>query len=214
MSGISWAFPVLIACAIALTAGYFFGRRKNVLLMKQYASALEGALKPGDQTYTWVGGYIGFRAEYKVKSELVKRVKATLHLKPRMSLLYYPIALVTMRHDKLYLVVEVGKKVSGEGHLIRKGHYRVIPPGIANVERFRKREVALGNVQFELLSLDITGEKQLLAWAQGLKIDFDRVKHLSFTSSTDVIYAFVDPAADLIPVLCAGMLEFAGKVTK
>lgn len=214
MSATSWAFPILIACAITLTAGYFFGRRKNVLLMKQYARALEGALKPSDQLYTWVGGYIGFRAEYKVKSELVKTVKATLHLKPRMSLLYYPFALLTMRHDKLYLVVQVGKKVSGEGHLIRKGHYRLIPPGIEHVERFRKRQVALGDVPFELLSLDTTGEKQLLSWAQGLKVDFNRVKHLSYTSSTDVIYAFVDPAVDLIPVLCAGMLEFAGTVAK
>ena len=62
MNVTSWAFPVMIACAIALTAGYFFGRRKNVLLMKQYASALEGALKPvylGGRIHRLQGGLQG-----------------------------------------------------------------------------------------------------------------------------------------------------------
>ena len=214
MSATSWAFPILIACAITLTAGYFFGRRKNVLLMKQYASALEGALKPSDQQYTWVGGYIGFRADYKVKSELVKRVKATLHLLPRMSFLYYPIALRTMRHDKLYVVVEVAKSLAGEAHLIKKGHYRVFPPGIDHVEKLRKSEVALGDTKFELLSQDARGEKLLLSWARELKVDFSKVKHLSFTSSTNVIYAFVEPSTDLIPVLLRAMAAFAPTVVK
>jgi len=214
MSVTSWAFPVLIACALGISAGYFLGRRKNLLLMKQYAAAIEGALKPSDQQYTWVGGYIGFRADYKVKSELVKRVKATLHLLPRLSLLYYPVALLTMRHDKLYVVVEVAKSLAGEAHLIKKGHYRFLPPGIDHVEKFRKSEVALGDTKFELLSQDARGEKLLLSWARELKVDFSKVKHLSFTSSTNVIYAFVEPSTDLIPVLLRAMLLFAPTVVK
>lgn len=214
MSITSWVFPIAIAFALAVSAGYFLGRRKNALLMKQYAAAIEGALKPSDQQYTWVGGYIGFRADYKVKSELVKRVKATLHLLPRLSLLYYPIALLTMRHDKLYIVVEVAKSLTGEAHLIKKGHYRLFPPGIDHVERFRQSEVTLGDTAFELLCQDAKGERQLFSWARELKVDFNRVKHLSFTSSTNVIYAFVEPSTDLIPVLLKAMPELAPTVVK
>jgi hypothetical protein len=214
MSVTSWLFPLLIILALVATAQYFLGRRKNLILMQEYANAIEHALKPSDKTYTWVGGYIGFKAEYKVKQEVVNTVKATLHLKPRLSLFYYPIAKLTMRHDKLYVVMETSKDVAGEAHLIQKGQYRIIPPGIEHVEKFHKRDVKLGDRDFEMLYQDGKGERQLLSWAQSLKVDFKRIKHLSFTSSTNVVYAFIEPSSDLIPVLFAAMPDLAGAVVK
>jgi hypothetical protein len=214
MSVTSWLFPLLIIFAIVVAVGYFFGRRKNVILMRQYARAIEAALKPTDQQYTWIGGYIGFKGEYKVKQETVKEVKATLHLKPRHSLLYYPIAKLTMRHDKLYIVMETSKSVDGEAHLIQKGYYRMLGPGIEDKGRFHKKYVKLGDRDFELLYQDRKGEAQLLPWAQSLKVDFRRIKHLSFTSSTNVIYAFINPSVDLITTLFTKMLDLPEKVTK
>jgi len=214
MSVTSWLFPLLIALAIVTTAQYFLGRRKNLILMREYADAIEHALKPIDKTYTWVGGYIGFKAEYKVKQEVVKTVKATLHLKPRLSLFYYPIAKLTMRHDKLYVVMETSKDIASEAHLIQKGMYRMIPPGIEHVEKFHKKDVKLGDRDFEMLYQDGKGERQLLPWAQSLKVDFKRIKHLSFTSSTNVIYAFIEPSSDLIPILFAKMPDLAAMVVK
>jgi hypothetical protein len=214
MSVTSWLFPLLIILALVATAQYFLGRRKNLILMQEYANAIEHALKPSDKTYTWVGGYIGFKAEYKVKQEMVNTVKATLHLKPRLSLFYYPIAKLTMRHDKLYIVMETSKSVDGEAHLIQKGQYRIIPPGIEHVEKFHKRYVKLGDREFEILYQDGKGERQLFSWAQSLKVDFRRIKHLSFTSSTNVIYAFIDPSVDLITTLFTKMLDLPEKVTK
>jgi len=214
MSVTSWLFPLLVALAIVATVQYFLGRRKNLILMREYANVLEHALKPSDKTYTWVGGYIGFKAEYKVKQEVVKTVKATLHLKPRLSLFYYPIAKLTMRHDKLYVVMETSKDIAGEAHLIQKGQYRIVPPGIEHVEKFHKKDVKLGDRDFEMLYQDGKGERQLLSWAQSLKVDFKGIKHLSFTSSTNVIYAFIEPSSDLIPVLLGGMPDLAATVVK
>jgi len=214
MSVTSWLFPLLVILAIVATAQYFLGRRKNSILMQEYANAIEHALKPIDKTYTWVGGYIGFKAEYKVKQEVVKTVKATLHLKPRLSLFYYPIAKLTMRHDKLYVVMEISKDIAGEAHLIQKGMYRMIPPGIKDVEKFHKKDVRLGDRDFEMLYQDGKGERQLLPWAQSLKVDFKGIKHLSFTSSTNVIYAFIEPSSDLIPVLLGEMPDLAATVVK
>jgi len=214
MSVTSWLFPLLVALAIVATVQYFLGRRKNLILMREYANVIEHALKPIDETYTWVGGYIGFKAEYKVKQEVVKTVKATLHLKPRLSLFYYPIAKLTMRHDKLYVVMETSKAIAGEAHLIQKGMYRMIPPGIEHVEKFHKKDVKLGDRDFEMLYQDGKGERRLLPWAQSLKVDFKGIKHLSFTSSTNVIYAFIEPSSDLIPVLLGGMPDLAATVVK
>jgi hypothetical protein len=199
MDGTAWILPVLIVLALATTASYFFGRRQNAALMTLYAHACEQALKPLDQKYTWIGGYIGFKAEYKVKDEVVKQVKATLQLKPRMSLLYYPVVRFTMRHDKLFIVFECKQSLPGEAHLIRKGQYRFVPAGIDHVEQFKKRDVTVGGEEFELLSLDSRGEKELLQWAENIcGYNGSLIKHLSFTSSTNVVYAYIDPTVELI----------------
>ncbi len=215
MDSSSWILPVVIIVALVVTASYFFGRRENATLMRMCAAATEKVLKPLDQSYTWVGGYIGYKAQYKVKDDIIKVVRATLHLKPRMSLLYYPVARFTMRHDKLYIVFECKRSLPGEGHLIKKGQYRLIPPGIEHVEQFRKRDVTVGGVEFELLSLDSRGEKELLHWAEQLRAeDYSRVKHLSFTSSTNVIYAYIDPGEELIAAVLRTAPAFAKTVAR
>ncbi len=195
----TWVLPVVIAVALLTTGAYFVGRRKNASLMKVYGDVCEKELKPVDQQYTWVGGYIGFRADYKMKDEIVKAVKVTLHLKPRMSLLYYPVARFTMPHDKLFVVIESKRGLPGEAHLIQKGQYRFVPAGIDHIEQFRRRDVVLGGVEFELLYLDARGEKALLGWAESVKADdYSMIKHLSFTSSTNVVYARLEPEERLI----------------
>lgn len=214
MSITSWVFPVLVTFAVVLMVFYFLGRRKNLVLMQRYADAMEATLKPTDKQYTWSGGYLGFKAEYKGAWGVVKKIKPTLQLMPRLSLLYYPVSLLTMRHDKLFVVMESSRNLDNEAHLIKKGHYRLVPPGIKDVENFRKKEVKLGDTDFELLYRDSKGERQFFSWAGGLKVDFNRVKHLSFTSSTNVIYAFVEPSTDLIPVLLKAMPELAPTIVK
>lgn len=103
---------------------------------------------------------------------------------------------------------------AGEAHLIQKGQYRIIPPGIEHVEKFHKKDVKLGTTNFEMLYQDGKGERQFLPWAQSLKVDFKRIRHLSFTSSTNVVHVFVEPSSDLIPVLLARMPDLAGTVIK
>ena len=209
----SWVFPVLVISALVVAIAYFLGRRNNLILMKRYANVLENALKPDDQQYTWLGGYIGFKAEYKGKWGVVNKVRPTLHLKPRLSLLYYPIALLTMRHDKLYIVMETSREIEGEAHLIQKGYYR-IGPNIENEGKFRRTDANLGGKNFELLYQKQKEGERLLGWAQGLMIDFNRVKHHSFTSSTSVLYAFIEPTDDLITTLLKKMPALAQAVVK
>lgn len=211
----TWALPVVVVVALFIATTYFMGRRHNVVLMRIYAQSLEKALRPVDQKYTWIGGYVGYRAEYKVKDDYIKMVKASLHLLPRMSLLYRPIARFTMRHDKLYLVFECKQSLPGEAHLIKKGQYRFVPAGIDREEQFRRRDVTLGGVEFELLYLDSRGEKELLRWAESLQVaDYSRVKHLSFTSSTNVTYAYVDPDEEMIAAVARTAPEFVRAIAK
>jgi len=215
MDSIPWLLPVVVAFAVAATASYFFGRKANASLMTYYAAVLEKALKPVDQNYTWIGGYVGYRAEYKVRDEYVKMVKAALHLKPRVSMLYYPIARFTMPHDKLYLVFECKQSLPGEAHLIRKGQYRFVPAGIDHIEQFRRKWVTLGAAEFELLYLDARGERELLRWAESIKADdYAMINHLSFTSSTNVVYAYVRPDEKLIESIARTVPQLVKSLAK
>lgn len=211
----SWILPLIIVAALGTTAAYFVGRRQNVMLMKVYAGMAEMALKPADQTYTWLGGYLGFRADYQMKDEFIKLIKVTLHLKPRMSIMYLPVSRFTMPRDKMYVVIESKKHLPGEAHLIQKGQYRFIPAGIDRIEQFRREPVILGGVEFELLYLDAKGQKALLGWAESIKADdYSMIKHLSFTSSTNVVYARIEPGESLIPSVLRTGEEFTRSLGK
>jgi len=211
----SWVFPVLIAAALATTAAYFVGRRNNVALMKLYAGVSEQSIKPADQVYTWLGGYLGFRADYQMKDEFIKQIKVTLHLKPRMSIMYLPVSRFTMPRDKMYMVIECKKHLPGEAHLIQKGQYRFIPAGIDRIEQFKREPVILGGVEFELLYLDAKGQKAIRGWAEAVKAeDYSMVKHLSFTSSTNVVYARFEPTESLIPSIIRTGQEFTRSLGK
>jgi hypothetical protein len=151
MNTSSLILPLIIIAALGTTVAYFLGRRQNVMLMKLYAGVMEEALRPADQKYTWIGGYLGYRADYVLKDDVVKGIKATLHLKPRMSIMYLPVSRFTMPHDKLYVVIESKKGLPGEAHLIKKGQYRFVPAGIDRIEQFHRKEIAVGGVEFQVL---------------------------------------------------------------
>jgi len=211
----SWILPLIIVAALGVSVSYFLGRRQNVTLMRLYAGVVEAALKPADQMYTWIGGYLGFRGDYQMKDEVIKVIKVTLHLKPRMSIMYLPVSRFTMPRDKMYIVIESKKHLPGEAHLIQKGQYRFIPAGIDRIEQFRREAVILGGVEFELLYLDAKGQKALCGWAESIKADdYSMIKHLSFTSSTNVVYARIEPGESLIPPILRTGQEFTRSIAK
>lgn len=211
----SWVLPAIIVLAIGTTMAYFFGRRQNVTLMKLYAAVMETAVKPLDQQYTWIGGYLGYRADYQMKDDVMKAIKVTLHLKPRMSIFYLPVSRFTMPRDRMYVVIESKKGLPGEAHLIRKGQYRFIPAGIDRIEQFRRIQVMLGGVEFQMLSLDSRGEKAILNWAEAIKADnYAMINHLSFTASTNVVYAKFEPDETLIPQVLRTGQEFTRSLVK
>ena len=61
----------------------------------------------------------------------------------------------------MYVVIESKKHLPGEAHLIQKGRYRFIPAGIDRIEQFRREQVILGGVEFQLLYLDAKGQALL-----------------------------------------------------
>ncbi len=128
-------FWILLITTIFLIASFYWGIRKNTRLAKSVAEKLEKTLKPLNQTYTWLGGSIGFAGEYEVIG--FKKVYVNLRLIPRQSVLWLPISLTLGRRDSLQLLFYLNFPVKQEFHIIKKGFFM---PKIYNIENLKKIE--------------------------------------------------------------------------
>jgi len=119
-------------------------------MMQHYLRSIEEIVNPKDKEYIWIGGYVGFRAYYKVRENNIDKFEYTLTLLPRQSILYFPISKLINRHDKIYLVIHPYSKIKREAHLIQKGYYR-IKPKIEDEEMLKKEIIEVNGKKYEAL---------------------------------------------------------------
>jgi hypothetical protein len=144
-------FYLFVVTTILLTVGYFQGRRRNRKIFLDAFQALVDTVNPDDQTYTTIGGVVGYHANLLLKRKgPVSRVDATITLLPRQSWLYLPISLLTMRFDRLFVTIHLKSDVPGEGHLIERSYSRFRGPKSANEARLEKETVRWGKLDFIL----------------------------------------------------------------
>ncbi len=203
---------VIIFMAGIATLQYFRGRKLNLLLMQHYIRAIKDVVKPEDETYTWLGGYIGFRAEYKVNRDNLRKLEYTLTLLPRHSLLYFPVSLVTARHDKLYLVFKPFAQIKREAHLIQKGYYR-IGPNIENEDLLQKEEINIGGKKYEALFEKRRDVEKLKSLLESLSKP-QNVKHVALTPKTNVFYVLMKPEPETIEDDVKKLVEFVNREIK
>jgi len=199
-------FAILVIFAGVATLQFFYGRKLNLVLMKSVAETLEDVVKPKDQLYTWLGGYIGFKAEYDVDDAIVEKIEATLTLLPRQSIMYLPVSKVTLGGDRLFLVVRSRHALKGDVHAIRKGTYR-LSKAIDNEIEYLKEDVAVDGTEFRVYYKKKRDKDRLLKYLSGLPVD--KVKHVSVTPSTRVVYAFVVPEKRVIEEVIPKMVQIA-----
>ncbi len=102
---------ILTAAVIAtllLIAGFAWGQRVNLRFAHEVATLLETLAEPEEVEYLWLGGVLGFRAEYRQAQHLEGHTLAvTLLMLPRHAFLYWPIAWLRQRGDRLLLTLPV-----------------------------------------------------------------------------------------------------------
>ena len=189
-------FAIIFVLAGISVIQYYRGRKLNLLLMEHYIKAVKDVIKPEDETYTWLGGYIGFRAEYKVNRDNIRKFEFTLTLLPRHSILYFPISLLTSRHDKLYIVIRPFAQIKREAHLIQKGYYR-LKPDIENEAFLQKETVEIAGKKYEALYEKKRDIENLKEFIESLSNPHN-VKHVSLTPKTNVFYVLMKPEPDTI----------------
>ncbi|WP_054841519.1 hypothetical protein [Thermococcus peptonophilus] len=175
---------------------YYRGRKMNLILMEHYIRMIKDVVKPEDENYTWLGGYIGFRAEYKVNRDNIRKFEYTLTLLPRHSILYFPISLVTSRHDKLFIVVKPFAQIKREAHLIQKGYYR-LRPDIENVELLQREEIEIAGKKYEALFEKKRDVEKLKSFVESFSKP-ENIKHVALTPKTNVFYVQMRPEPDTI----------------
>ncbi len=189
-------FTIIFVLAGISVIQYYRGRKLNLLLMEHYIRAVKEIVKPEDENYTWLGGYIGFRAEYKVNRDNIRKFEYTLTLLPRHSILYFPISLLTSRHDKLYFVIRPFAEIRREAHLIQKGYYR-LKPDIENEPLLQKETIEIAGKEYEALFEKKRDIENLRELVENLSKPHN-VKHLSLTPKTNVFYVLMKPEPDTI----------------
>lgn len=118
-------FGVLLLFSILLVMAYYRGGKKNLRILKATAGMLEETLRPADKTYTWLGGTIGFRAEYRVSG--FEKVEALVTVLPRQSLLYMPFALLRGSSDRLEIIFFLKNSIDSELHIIKQSELKQAP---------------------------------------------------------------------------------------
>ncbi|ACJ16397.1 hypothetical membrane protein, conserved [Thermococcus onnurineus NA1] len=202
----------IMALAAVSSIQFFKGRKLNLQIMQHYLRSIEDVVKPEDKDYVWLGGYIGFRAYYKVNRDNIRKFEYTLTLLPRQSILYFPIALLTSRHDKLYIVIKPESKIKREAHLIQKGYYR-IKPKIEDEELLQKEIVEIAGTKYEAL-YEKRRDVELLKYLVENLSKPTNVKHISLTPKTNVFYVLMKPEPDTIEDDIKKIVEFAKEKLK
>jgi len=189
---IVFIFVLMVLAAIA-SMQFYRGRKMNVKLMEDSLAIIQRVIQPKDKNYTWLGGYVGYRAYYKVQKDNIEELNITVTLVPRQSAFYYPIALITSRMDKIYVVAYPYTKIEREAHLIQEKYYH-LRPHIDNEPILQKDRVIVKangeEVHFNTLFEKIGDVKKLRKFVEGLS-NPKEVKHVSLTPSTNVFYVFM-----------------------
>jgi len=144
-------FYLFIAFSLLLGYGYFWGKKVNFRLFRSAFNDLVDVVKPVDQTFTNIGGLIGYHANLVPrKSDPVEKVEATITFLPRHSWLWLPVSKLIRKYDRLFITMHLKSPPAGEGHLIETGYAGFRGPKITNAEHLRQEQVKWGSGDYRL----------------------------------------------------------------
>jgi hypothetical protein len=186
------------------------GRKLNVALMKTYIRGFEDKLKLVDKTYVYLGGYLGFKAEYDLQNKLSKRIEMTLTLIPRQSVFYLPITFLTRKTDRLYIVIRPDFKIHIDAHIVKK-HFYLLGLDIDEEPELEKKDLTLKGVGFVTLYRR-KGDVDKLREFVNKCIPSERLFHIALVNKTNVFYCLMRPDPLKTPEEIRKLVDYLPKV--
>jgi hypothetical protein len=186
-------FFLFIAFSGLLVLGFYWGRKANQRIALSALEDLVAVVKPDDQTFTNIGGVVGYHANLFIKKKSqVQQVDATITLLSRHAWLYFPISKLIMRHDRLFITVYLRDKFLEEGHLIEKGYSRFRGPKIANAQRLSVEDFRWGAKDFLLYYHSMKMRESLVHLAEQ-KGDPGSIRHIAMVPEQKKGFVFMIP---------------------
>ncbi|MCX7634971.1 MAG: hypothetical protein N2Z74_04420 [Syntrophales bacterium] len=186
-------FYLFIAFSALLGFGYFWGRRVNTRLFRSAFEDLVAAVQPVDQTFTNIGGLIGYHAVLHLpKKHPVERVDATITFLPRHAWLWMPVSKILRRYDRLFVTIHLRRPPVAEGHLIEKGYARFRGPKITNAERLGKEPIRWGGYDFIAYFSDEAMRRKLAKFVE-TNPDPGIVRHIALVPEQKRGFIFMIP---------------------
>ncbi len=202
-------FVIMILAAVS-SMQFYRGRKVNITLMEKSIKAITNVVNSKEKDFTWLGGYVGYRAYFKVQRDNIEEFDFTVTLIPRQSAFYYPIARLTTRHDRIYLVIYPYSKIVYETHLIQESYYH-LKPKIENEPVLKKEDIYVEKdgkrIKFNALFENGQELEKLKKLLERLSKPSE-VKHLSLTPSTNVVYVFMKLNVDTLEKDAKQIVEF------
>ncbi len=182
---------LILVLALAATLGYFRGRKKNKWIAGWIADECENVLRPKHTEYTNIGGTIGYNFTYSLHPPY-KEAKGTFTLLPRQSLLYLPLSLLLVRHDRFYLHIYASKKLLAEGHIVREDYFRRMRVPISGIESMIRETAVHDSRRYVLLYTKKVIEAPLKKVLASMK-EPENLLHFCSYRDTKVFFIFMNP---------------------
>lgn len=184
-----YALIAIIVLAIAASAQYFLGTRKNRFLTSRMSGALEELLKPSNTNYVNIGGSIGYNFAYSLTGDWTK-AKGTMTLNARHSLLYLPFSLLLGVRDRFFMNIFTKRKLRGEAHLVEASYLR--RANIDGVDSMDRLEAEAGGKRFVMLwrGADLSGELKAVLESLGQP---ERLRHFCAYPETKTFFVHLRP---------------------
>jgi hypothetical protein len=186
-------FFLFVAFSCLLSVVYFWGRRANQRLYLSVFDELTDVFKPKDQTFTSIGGVVGYHAKFILKKESIfSKVDATITLLPRHSLLYLPLSKLIMEFDRLFVTLHMKSALPGEGHLIENRYAGFRAPKITNAHRLEKTEIKWGGHDFLLYFEQFKMRDQFMSFVKE-NPDPGLIRHIAIVAGERKCFLFMIP---------------------
>ena len=199
-------FFLFVALSFLLTAGYLWGKRKNKSIALGVLKELVDLIRPDDQTFTNIGGAIGYHANLLVKKKgaLLSRADATITLLPRHSWLYLPVSKLIRKYDRLFVTLYLKRPPPEEGHLIEATYSGFKGSKIDHKERLNREDVQWGKWNFQLY-YESAAMRDRFGRLMAKNPDPGTIRHIAIVPNQKKVFIFMIPqqggvSRDLTPI--------------
>jgi hypothetical protein len=187
-------FFLFVAFSFLLAAGYLWGKRQNKKISMSVFKDLMDVIRPDDQTFTNIGGAIGYHAQLLVKKKgaLLSRADATITLLPRHSLLYLPLSKIIRKYDRLFITLYLKHTPPEESHLIEAKYNGFRGSKIDNAQRLNREEVKWGKFDFYMY-YESMAMRNHFARLMEKNPDPGTIRHIAIVPDQKRIFIFMIP---------------------